>query len=145
MATPQITALPDAPSRADAPTAFSTKADAFVAALPGFGDEANTVAEFCNAKAVAADSSATAAALSETNAAASAAAAQGVANFQGTWASLVGALNTPATVYHSNKFWVLLNNLADVTASEPSASNSDWTESNPLPSGVKIYMYNTFI
>jgi streptogramin lyase len=39
MTIPTITELPEAPSRADDGTSFSTKADAFVAALPGFRDE----------------------------------------------------------------------------------------------------------
>lgn len=48
------------------------------------------------------------------------------ANFKGAWSGLTGALNTPAVVAHDGANWQLLNNLADVTASEPSISNSDW-------------------
>lgn len=53
-------------------------------------------------------------------------AAQGAANFKGLWSSLSGPLNKPASVKHNNRIWLLLNNLPDVTASEPGVS-SDWT------------------
>jgi hypothetical protein len=49
------------------------------------------------------------------------------ANFKGTWSSLSGALNKPASVLHSGRFWQLLNNLADVTASEPGVT-ADWAQ-----------------
>lgn len=50
MVAPQITALPDPPSRAD-PSTFADKADAFLGALPDFATETNTVADFCETKA----------------------------------------------------------------------------------------------
>lgn len=52
--------------------------------------------------------------------------AQASANFKGVWSDLTGALNIPATVYHEGITYQLLTNLADVTLSEPSGSNSDW-------------------
>jgi hypothetical protein len=51
MAAPQITILPDPPSRQD-PATFANKADAFLGALPDFATETNAVATFCNDKAV---------------------------------------------------------------------------------------------
>ncbi len=48
------------------------------------------------------------------------------ANFKGLWPSLTGALNKPASVKHNGRFWALLNNLADVTTSQPGVS-TDWT------------------
>lgn len=54
------------------------------------------------------------------------AAAIGSANFKGLWPDLTGALPKPATVKHNGRFWLLLNNLADVTLSEPGVS-ADWT------------------
>ena len=66
-----ITALPTSPSRQD-PANFSARGDAFLAALPVFVTETNTVAGEVNANAVAADASADAALISETNSAASA-------------------------------------------------------------------------
>ncbi len=55
-------------------------------------------------------------------------AALAAANFKGAWSELAGALSMPASVFHDSKFWMLMENLADVTLSEPSASNSDWQE-----------------
>lgn len=54
---------------------------------------------------------------------------QGNANFKGLWSSLTGPLEIPASVYHNGDYWNLLVDLADVTTSEPSASNSDWAVS----------------
>jgi len=54
----------------------------------------------------------------------------GIANYKGLWSSLTGSLNIPATVYHSDSYWVLNTNLADVTASEPSLLNADWVVGN---------------
>ena len=68
--------------------------------------------------AVDALASKNAAALSEANAAAS-------ANFKGAWSSLTGAIAKPASVSHNGAYWALLNNLADVTASQPGVT-ADW-------------------
>jgi hypothetical protein len=65
MAAPVITQLPAPPVRSDAPADFSSKADAFVAALPEFVTGANASAEFVDQRAIDADASATAAAASE--------------------------------------------------------------------------------
>lgn len=53
-------------------------------------------------------------------------AALALVNFAGKWADLTGALNTPATAFHQGAYWRLLNDLADVTASEPANDNADW-------------------
>jgi len=53
--------------------------------------------------------------------------AVGSANFKGAWASLSGALNVPATVWHNSRVWALLNNLANVTTSQPGVS-ADWVD-----------------
>ena len=68
--------------------------------------------------ATAADASKTAAAASEANVAA-------LANFKGAWSALTGALNKPASVFHNGAFWALLNNLANVTTSQPGVT-ADW-------------------
>jgi hypothetical protein len=65
MAYPPITTLPAAPSRQD-PTNFADEADAFLGALPDFGDEANALGSYLDATAAAA--SAIAAAASATTA-----------------------------------------------------------------------------
>src|SRR5690606_1540417 len=51
--------------------------------------------------------------------------AAATANFKGEWGDLTGPLAIPASVYHSGSYWQLLNNLADVTLSEPGVS-ADW-------------------
>jgi hypothetical protein len=87
------------------------------------GVNAQSDAAYANAmnafeNATAADASKAAAQASEANVAA-------LANFKGTWASLAGALAKPASVLHNGTFWALLNNLADVTTSQPGVS-ADW-------------------
>lgn len=90
-----ITPLPTpVPSRAD-PTNFAARADAFLGALPTFGDEANALAVEVNGYAVAADADATAAAASASAAATSASNALTSANNAATSAS--SALNAPGT------------------------------------------------
>lgn len=108
-----ITPLPSAPLPTDTPAQFNTKAFAWVAALDDWTTEANALAVDANDDA--------------SNASDSADIAVASANFKGQWSNLTGALNVPAAVYHSNKFWILLNNLADVTLSEPGVS-ADWVE-----------------
>lgn len=73
---PQITALPPAPRRSDAPEDFSAKADALAAAQPGFVSQANELAEFTNQRATTAGQAANTASDSATAAAASAQAAR---------------------------------------------------------------------
>jgi hypothetical protein len=108
-----ITPLPSAPLPTDTPAEFNSKAFAWVAALDDWTTEANALAVDVNDDA--------------NNAEDAAAIALASANFKGSWSSLSGALNVPAAVYHSNKFWMLLNNLANVTTSEPGVS-ADWVE-----------------
>ena len=50
---------------------------------------------------------------------------------KGPWVALTGPINTPATVIHAGQTWILLRNLADVTASEPGVG-ADWF-GVPLP------------
>jgi hypothetical protein len=120
-----ITALPTPPSRSD-PVNFAARGDTFLGALPTFATEANALAGEVNADAISAASSASFAGLSATNAASSSQIALAAANFKGLWSSLTGALSKPASVKHNNRFWLLLNNLADVTTSQPGVS-ADWT------------------
>jgi len=65
------------------------------------------------------------AAASAVSAAGSEANTAALANFKGNWSALTGALAKPASVFHNGAFWALLNNLADVTASQPGVS-ADW-------------------
>lgn len=101
-----ITNLPAYPTQEDNSSTFETKAQAFVAALADvFVGEVNTLAgelediydDFVS-----------------------------MGNYSGEWGDLTGALNIPAAVHHDGVLWLLLSNLADVTTSEPSDTNSDW-------------------
>lgn len=64
-----------------------------------------------------------------------AAAGAATANFKGSWAALAGALNIPASVNHSGKTWMLLNNLANVATSQPGVS-ADWRDVTVYNRGV---------
>lgn len=68
---------------------------------------------------------------SASSASESADSAASAANFKGLWSSLTGSLAKPASVKHSGEFWELLNDLADVTTSEPGVSG-DWTSKTTL-------------
>ena len=131
-----IAPLPTPPSSAD-PANFNAAADAFLGALPAFGAQANTVAGEVQANAGAAAASELAAAASETTAAQSANVAAGSANFKGNWSALAGALAKPAAVLHAGSYWLLLNNLADVTTSQPGVS-ADWVAYTPSEPTVLV-------
>lgn len=47
-------------------------------------------------------------------------------NFKGRWSDLTGELYRPATVFHNDQFWILLDDLADVTVEEPTLTSSSW-------------------
>lgn len=91
-----ITPLPPAPSRNN-PSTFADLADAFVAAMPDFGTEANALAADMNAEYVAADASATAAAASASSASGSASAAS--ASAASAAAAVGGNLWVSGTTY----------------------------------------------
>lgn len=69
---------------------------------------------------------ASSAAASAVDAAAATAIALGASHFKGVWADMAGPINTPATVKHSNRFWLLTRNLPDITAAVPGVSDA-WT------------------
>ena len=102
MAYPPITTLPTAPSRSR-PTVFADEADAFLSALPNFGDQANALANYVEGQATDVDSDATAAASSASSASASAtsAAASATAAAQVAAAWVSGASYTVGSVVYS--------------------------------------------
>ncbi len=71
----------------------------------------------------AAAASAAAAKLSEDNAALT-------ANLRGAWSAQTGAATKPYNVTHSGLVWMLVNDLADVTTSEPGVT-TDWLSTDP--------------
>lgn len=91
MAYPPITTLPSPPSRQD-PTNFADEADAFLGALPDFGDEANALANYVDGVAATVDTDASAAATSATNAATSATNAANSATAAANSAASAGAV-----------------------------------------------------
>jgi len=111
--------------------------------------EVNTI----NDSVASAAASETAAASSAFDANASALLAQAASGFVGKWVDQTGAANIPYSVWHDGANWQPLNNIADVTLSEPSTSNADWSiiitralsvpnVSLPLDSGVLVEKLN---
>ena len=119
-----ITPLPPAPSRA-VPSTFSTKADAFLGALPTFVTEANALETNVNAKEAAASLSATRAAASAVSSASSATVALAAANYKGAWSSLSGAATVPYCVSHNNAYWMLITNIANIADKVPGVA-TEW-------------------
>jgi len=113
-----ITPLPDPPERSD-PDNFSTKADAFLGALPAFGTELN---------AALVDVEAVEDAASVANAS---------VNFLGAWSNQSGAATVPASVSHNDQVWILKDDIANIATSEPGVS-SDWIAAGTLTLEGKI-------
>jgi hypothetical protein len=121
-----LTAFPTAPDRInDTPSEFSDHVDAYLDAVVAHVTESNTWATQCNTVAGEVNANAAAAAVSETNAAASEDVAQSSANYIGEWSDQVGAATVPTCVSHSNRYWQLTEDLADITAKEPGV-DSEW-------------------
>ena len=53
------------------------------------------------------------------------------AHFKGAWSTLTGALAVPASVFHNGAFWVLLSDVADVTAKVPGVA-AEWEEAQTV-------------
>jgi len=87
-----------------------------------FGTQANTVAGEVNTNATTATTKASEASTSAANALSYSAIAAGLANYGGAWSTLTGAKTVPLSVDHLGAFWVLLENIADVTAEVPGTS-----------------------
>ena len=125
-------AVTSATSAASAATSASTSATTATAQA----STATTKAGEAATSATSAASAATSASTSATTATAQADAARSIANFAGVWGTLTGALSKPATVFHAGLFYALVNNLANVAASEPGLT-ADWVAS----SGTPTYTY----
>ena len=112
------------PQRTD-PVNFSEYTDTWIFYQSELPVEYNSLSLYLDNLAIAVDEDAAEAAASAAAAASSETIALGAANFKGIWSNLSGALNIPASVEHEGAVYLLLNNLADVTLSEPSVT-SDW-------------------
>ena len=113
------------PNRGQAPAVFAKNADDWLAYQQTFTNGVDAACVFANNAATSAAASETAALASKNAAANSEASAAASANFKGAWSSLAGPLNKPASVLHNGSYWMLLNNLPDVTTSQPGVS-ADW-------------------
>lgn len=52
--------------------------------------------------------------------------AVGATNYKGAWSSATGAYVSPASFLNNGEVWLLLVDVADITATEPSDVNPDW-------------------
>jgi len=124
-----VDALPTAPDPNDRAT-FDSRAYPFQQALSGaYRTQMNALADNVNNNANEASLASTAAVTAAVSASTAASQAVAAANFKGEWPDMTGPLNKPACVKHNGRFWMLLNNLADVTTSQPGVS-ADWTALN---------------
>lgn len=124
-----ITPLPTPPSRED-PNNFAARADALLVALVTFVTECNATAADINADEISAAASASTATTKAGDAAAARDIAMAAVNYKGLWSSLSGALNIPASVFHSNTIWMLTQSVANVAAETPGVSTK-WLNVTP--------------
>ena len=106
------------PLRTQTPAEFDSNAALWLAYQSTIATDYNSLGEYMNALSIAIDANS----ITSANAALT---AESSANFKGKWSVLTGALAIPSSVAHEGSTWQLLNDIADVTASEPS-STADW-------------------
>jgi hypothetical protein len=121
MPAPIVPTLPPRPIRGDRLN-FPTVADTFVAELDPWGAVVQSVGEFAEARANDAETAQDAAQAAAAIATASADIAAAVAGFAGLWEDLTGALSQPASTFHDDEFWILLEDVASVASHEPGVS-----------------------
>ena len=131
MPAPTVPTLPPRPIRGDRLN-FPPVADTFVAAMDPWGGAVQAVGQFVEQRANEAEAAQQAAAASAGLAGASADIAAAVAGFAGAWEDLTGPLSMPASVAHDDAFWILIQDVADVTAHEPGVSVS-WAAQPQTP------------
>lgn len=120
MSNPTIPQLPTPPSRSMGQSEFSDSADAFLSALPDFGESQNELSDWMN-------SLGTELSEKEDNLISLAEVSLSSSNFKGDWSTLTGSLSIPSSVYHDGSFWMLLSNTGAVQGIEPGVSPS-WTK-----------------
>lgn len=97
-----------------AETTYDEIALQLVSDLNDFKDEANILSTEVSANATSAESDALI--------------AQSVVNSKGAWSGLTGSLDVNNSVTHTGSVWVVNVLIPDVTLSEPTDVNTDWTE-----------------
>lgn len=116
-----IDTAPPVPRSSDPESTFDAQYEAFNTwEHDNLVPQANALAENVYENSLEAAGSATAAA-------ASAASAQTLTAFKGRWDSLTGAMTKPATVLENGAYWLLLQDLPDVTAVRPGTDPAVWT------------------
>lgn len=130
-----IAGAPPVPNSALEEPTFDAQFEAFLnwlntEAQPGMNAAAANVAANANDAFISADNAATAALSSNAAADVSLAAS----NFKGEYAGMTGALNRPASVRHLGSYWLLLQNLANVTTAVP-GTHAAWA---PLQTGIQL-------
>ncbi len=119
-----ISTLPVAPSRADDPTNFSSKADALVASLDTFVAETNADISIVNANAAIAAAGANTATTKAAEAAASATSAAGAAG-AAKWLAAT-AYTQGQTAWSPINYQTYRRTVAGTTATDPSADSANW-------------------
>ena len=127
MSAPQITVTFDPFTLDDNQEVIVQKSEAFVSNLTPWSTETNTLATWMNDQVNTIVGVGT--------------------GFVGNWSGQTGPAAKPFSVVHNNRIWTLLNNIADVTASEPGVS-ADWfaaTVDATLINIEGIYIGSVFI
>ena len=136
-----LSTFPTAPSRDQDQTTFVTNAENHILALGTHVTEVNTqigqintTVEEINTDILEIDDKVTQAETAEANASVSATSAANsaslaalTANNLGAWSALTGSFDLGNSVNHNDSVWIANVDIADVTLSEPSSSNTDWT------------------
>lgn len=122
----QITPLPSPVPQRSAPSMFSARMDAFLAAVAAFVTQTNTLATEAEADAATAEAQAVIATAQAVLATDAKAVAMAAANYKGPWSSQTGAAAVPYCVSHpAGTYWMLTSNLSNVAAKEPGVA-SEW-------------------
>lgn len=114
--------VPEFPALGD--TSYNTKAYNWGSWMPTLVTWITGALSKAYQNALSAFESATASAASAVASDQAASVSLASANFKGQWSGLTGALSKPASTSHAGRFWLLLDNLADVTAAVPGVSAS---------------------
>ena len=117
------------PNRNQTASVFADNADDWLAYQAPLTADYNGLATYLDALAVDADADAASAAVSAANAANSEQNAADSVNFVGNWADQTGVATKPYSVAHKGTTWRLVNNLTDVTLSEPGIT-ADWFDAD---------------